>query len=235
MNFTSHRMGANNNMNSIDDFNEEELIGQLREILDDERFEHTMNVRDYALKLARGLDIKKQRIIAAALLHDIAKGMENEEMIHYAASHGIPLTPGQLVNTKTLHQSVGAEVARNQFGIDDGAVLSAISKHATADAYMSQLDIIIYLADSLEENRDYEGVEEIRGIASHDLDEAFYQVLRRTMIYVLERGLYLDERSLKAYNAACIKRAEKGKGTPRETDSSVKDALDYGLPPGDND
>ncbi len=198
-------------MNSIDDFNEEETMARVREMLDEERFRHTLNTMDLALRLAAGSGIKRQRIVAAALLHDIAKGMAPDEMVRYAASNGIPLNPGQLINPKTLHQSVGAEVAKQEFGIYDGQVLSAISKHATADAYMTKLDMIIYLADSLEEDRDYEGVDEIREIATHDLEEAFYQVLRRTMVYVLQRGLYLDERSVKAYNTACLKRAEKDK------------------------
>jgi len=196
-------------MNSIDEFNEEEVTAQLRKMFDDERFTHTLKVRDLALKLGEGLGIKRQRIVAAALLHDVAKGMSPDDLIRYAASYGIPLSPGQTLNPKTLHQNVGAEMARQQFGINDGPVLSAISKHATADTYMTDLDTILYLADSLEEDRDYEGVEQLRQLAFHDLQEAFFQTLRRTIIYVLQRELYIDERSVKAYNTACLKRAEK--------------------------
>jgi predicted HD superfamily hydrolase involved in NAD metabolism len=196
-------------MNDIKEFDEGAVLEKLKEMLGDERYHHALKVRDLALKLAEGRGIKRERVVAAALLHDIAKGMEREEMFRYAASHGISLDPGIVLNHKTLHQQVGAAIARRDFGINDASVLSAISKHATADSHMSDLDLIIYLADSLEEDRDYEGVEELRELAFRDLDEAFFQTLRRTMIYVLERSLYLDERSVKAYDAACLRRAEK--------------------------
>lgn len=196
-------------MKEIEEFNDEAVIERLKGMFDDERFRHALMVRDLALKLAEGRGIKRERVVAAALLHDVAKGMEREEMFRYAASHGISLDPGIILNSKTLHQQVGAAMARREFGINDASVLSAISKHATADSHMSELDRVIYLADSLEEDRDYEGVEKLRELALRDLDEAFFQTLRRTMIYVLERSLYLDERSVKAYNSECLKRADK--------------------------
>jgi len=103
-------------------------------------------------------------------------------------------------------------MVRQKFGITDAMVLSAISKHATADAHMSELDIIIYLADSLEEDRDFKGAGELRELALRDLEEAYYQTLRRTIIYVLERSLYLDERSVRAYNYMCIRREKRKSG-----------------------
>jgi len=193
----------------IDEFDEDAVLEILRDTLDEERYRHSLHVRDFALKLAEGKNVKRNRVVAAALLHDIAKNMEIEEMFRYAASHGIPLEPGQALNAKTLHQNVGAAMVREEFGITDAQVLSAIGKHATADAHMSLLDTIIYLADSLEESRDYEGVKTLRELALRDLDEAYYQILRRTIIYVLERSLYLDERSVRAYNYACLNRAKR--------------------------
>ncbi len=193
----------------IDEFDEDNVLEVLEDTLDAERYKHSLNVRDFALQLAEGKNIKRNRVIAAALLHDIAKDMEIEEMFRYAASRGIPLGPGQVLNAKTLHQNVGAAMVREEFGITDAQVLSAIGKHATADSHMSLLDVIIYVADSLEESRDFEEVETLRELALRDLDEAYYQVLRRTMIYVLERSLYLDERSVRAYNHACLNRAKR--------------------------
>ena len=202
---------------NIDDFDEDTVLGELKEMLDEKMLRHILNVRNFALKLAEGKEVNRQRVVAAALLHDIAKGMEIEEMFRYAASHGIPLGPGQRLNYKTLHQNVGAAMVRQMFGIADAQVLSAISKHATADAHMSELDIIIYLADSLEEDRDFEGAGELRELAMRDLEEAYYQTLRGTIIYVLERSLYLDERSVRAYNYACIRREKRNRGSNKIT------------------
>ena len=45
-------------MNSIDDFNEGETKEKIREFLDEERLQHTLNTLDLALKLASGKGIK---------------------------------------------------------------------------------------------------------------------------------------------------------------------------------
>jgi len=64
-----------------------------------------------------------------------------------------------------LHARLGAELARERFGVDDEAVLSAIRKHTLADAAMSPLDAIAFV----------------------DIDAAMIAVLTSTIAHQLAR------------------------------------------------
>ena len=84
------------------------------------------------------------------------------------------------------------------FGIKDRDVIDAVSYHTTGRPYMSQLEKVVFIADAIEPNRDYPGVEELRKLAYEDLDKACLLSLTRTAEYVLQQGNYLDEDTLRA-------------------------------------
>src|SRR3712207_8671947 len=60
---------------------EEKIINYLRQNLKPKRFQHSIGVRDTAIKLAEiyGEDLEKARI--AGLLHDCAKNMSDEQIL----------------------------------------------------------------------------------------------------------------------------------------------------------
>jgi predicted HD superfamily hydrolase involved in NAD metabolism len=92
-------------------------------------------------------------------------------------------------NPIVLHARLGAELAREEYGVADPAVLSAIAKHTVAAAEMSRLDVILYLADGLEPGRDYAERAAFADLALRDLDAAMQAVLGSTLTYLLHRGL----------------------------------------------
>ena len=57
---------------------------------------------------------------------------------------------------KLLHAPLGACLAQTEFGIFDAEILDAVKYHTTAKADMSLLTKIIYMADYIEPNRDFE-------------------------------------------------------------------------------
>ena len=63
---------------------------------------------------------------------------------------------------------------------------------------MSLLEKIIYIADAIEPNRNYPGVDALREAAQHDLDAACLLSLTRTIEYVQGQGNYLDQDTLLA-------------------------------------
>ena len=99
-----------------------------------------------------------------------------------------------------LHAVTGAAAARRLFG-ESEAVCAAIRWHTTGRAGMTRLEKILYLADMIEPNRDYPGVENLRRLAREDLDAAVRQALRRTIAFVEERGqlLHPDSEHALAY------------------------------------
>ena len=63
---------------------------------------------------------------------------------------------------------------------------------------MTTLEKIIYLADYMEPNRDFAGVEDLREFAATDLDKALYLGLKMSIDQLIARGMEIDPNSLAA-------------------------------------
>ncbi len=79
-------------------------------------------------------------------------------------------------------------MARYVFGEPD-EVYEAIFWHTTGKADMTLLDKILYIADYIEPNRDFEGVERLRRLAYTDLDQAMLLGVESTIQEMEERGV----------------------------------------------
>jgi HD superfamily phosphohydrolase YqeK len=77
-------------------------------------------------------------------------------------------------------------------------VLSAIRKHTLADAVMSPLDKVVYLADGLEPGRDFADRAALAALAFEDLDAAMLAVLASSIAYLRERGHAVAPQTLAA-------------------------------------
>ena len=81
---------------------------------------------------------------------------------------------------KTLHALTGSLVAERIFG-EEPQVVQAICRHTTGCADMTTLDKIVYVADYMEPNRAFPGVQELRKYAFEDLDKALLLGLTMTL------------------------------------------------------
>ena len=88
---------------------------------------------------------------------------------------------------KLLHSKTGACIAKYVFGEPD-EVYEAIFWHTTGKADMTLLEKILYMADYIEPNRDFDGVEELRAMAYTDLDKAMLMGIEATIEDMQERG-----------------------------------------------
>ena len=110
---------------------------------------------------------------------------------------GIKLDDFSKENPKTLHALTGSLVARRIFGEND-AVVAAIASHTTGKADMNVLEKIIYVADYMEPNRDFEGVQTLRSLAYSDLDGALELGLNMTLGMLRQQGREISGASLDA-------------------------------------
>jgi predicted HD superfamily hydrolase involved in NAD metabolism len=153
------------------------------------RVEHVVRVARMAERLAaaHGLDGEPAR--TAGMLHDLARLYPAERLIRECTERGMAIDDFERANPVVLHARLGAELARERFGVADEAVLSAIRKHTVADAVMSPLDAVVYLADGLEPGRDYPERAAFAALAAHDLEAAMRAVLASTIDLQQRRGL----------------------------------------------
>ncbi len=149
----------------------EELEAEVCRLLAEKRVKHVLGVSRTAVELAERYGANSMDAQRAGLLHDITKLLSPEQQLILCREYGIVLDDFSQNNPKVLHAITGAEVAKRIFGEND-RVCSAIRWPTTGKAGMNLLEKIIYTADYMEPNRDFDGVEELRRLAFTDLDAA---------------------------------------------------------------
>lgn len=167
--------------------------------LSDKRYEHTVNVKKMAVKLAKIYGEDEERAALAALLHDSAKEISKDEMREILRAYPQYAEGGEERPTPVWHGMCAAILARTQWGVTDEAVLSAIACHTAGKPGMTRLDKILYLADMTSAERDWPGVEKLRKLEKKDLDAAMLAALKQTNDFVLSQGKPLDPMSKAAY------------------------------------
>jgi nicotinate-nucleotide adenylyltransferase len=133
----------------------------------------------------------------AALLHDITKALDGPLQLTLCREYGINLDDFSENNPKTLHARTGSMVAERIFG-EDPRVVAAIASHTTGKADMNTLEKIIYVADYMEPNRDFPGVEQLRELAFSDIDAALKLGLEMTLQHLANQGAEVSPESREA-------------------------------------
>ena len=175
----------------------EELEETVVKLLKPSRIAHVLGCRDTAVELAGVWGADKTDAARAALLHDVTKALDGPLQLTLCHSYGIILSNFARHNPKTLHSLTGSLVAQRIFG-ENNAVVSAICSHTTGKANMNTLEKIIYVADYMEPNRDFPGVEKLRQLAYTDLDRAMKTGLEMTLAMLKEQGSEISKESVEA-------------------------------------
>ena len=117
--------------------------------------------------------------------------------LHLCEKYGIELDSLERQAVKLLHSKTGACIAKYVFGEPD-EVYEAIFWHTTGKADMTLLDKVLYMADYIEPNRDFDGVEELRKLAYTDLDQAMLLGVDSTIREMEERGYLIHTNTREA-------------------------------------
>ena len=148
---------------------DEELREVAISLLKKKRVNHVLGCAETAEKLAEryGADIRVAR--RAGLLHDITKAIDGEDQLLLIDKYGIIVSDFERKYPKLLHAKSGSGVAKYVFG-ESQEVADAIYWHTTGRADMTLMEKIIYIADYMEPNRSFPGVEQLREEVWKDLD-----------------------------------------------------------------
>ena len=175
----------------------EELEAEVVSLLNPNRVAHVLGCKDCAVELARRYGENEVDAARAGLLHDITKAIDGPLQLTLCAEYGIVLDTFSRAFPKTLHALTGSLVARRIFGENEN-VVSAICHHTTGRANMTMMEKIIYIADYVERNRNFPGVEEMRAMAYTDLDQAVLMGLQSAVAHVKRQGQDLAPATLEA-------------------------------------
>lgn len=182
--------------------NIEEIKNELKYILSEKRYEHSIGVMEKAIELAKSFGEDEEKSAYVGLVHDIAKEMSDEEAYKYIKQNNIQIEEIDEIETIGLHGKIGAHMAKKKYSFTD-EMCRAIYYHTTATNNMTLLDKIIYVADKIEDTRDYPEVNELRKFfdISKNLDEfILYDIDHYTIPKMIEQKRIIHPNSIFARN-----------------------------------
>lgn len=163
------------------------------------RREHTLGCERAAIQLAERFGEAPEKAGTAAILHDITKHLSPQEQLNLCAKYGIIPCAVEKSEPKMLHGKTAAAIARVEYGMP-AEICDAIACHTTGKYGMTLLDKILYLADYIEETRDFPGVETARELARQDIDCALLYCYDQTLTDLVQRGKLIHSDTVAAYN-----------------------------------
>lgn len=180
----------------------DEYDSLLQKRLNKKRYVHSKNVAKKAVELAEKFGCDMRRAYLAGLLHDICKNETNENNLKLIEEFDIMIDDISRREQKLWHAIAGAVYIRCILGLDDCGIVNAVRYHTTGRAGASTLEKIIYLADFISDERDFDGVEKIRKSVEGGLDNAMYTAARFTVEDLASSGRPIHPDSIAAYNEA---------------------------------
>lgn len=151
------------------------------------RWEHTLRVVETAAILANRFSADAEKVDIAAILHDYCKFWTAESLIFAIKRYNLS-SDLLLYNQELWHGPVAAQVAQMEFGIVDQEIIDAIYYHTTGRPNMSLVEKIVFLADYIEPARQFPGVDAVRQLAEHQLDQAIALASRQTVEFLVSRN-----------------------------------------------
>ena len=175
----------------------EEWLAALFDALTVKRFAHTLAVAYTARSLARAHGVDEHKAEIAAALHDCAKCLPADEMRRICKERGLTDDPDILASGALMHSLVGASLAETDYGVTDREILDAIASHTTGRPGMTDLEMVVFLADKAEPTRvRYASLDKVRMLAPLSLKRAMIVSMEGTRDYVKNGGKPLHPQSL---------------------------------------
>lgn len=191
----------------------EARAAELASRVNERRLRHTYGVVAAAERLARtyGVNVRKARL--AALLHDWDKGFDDEGMRKRVLELGMTdaVDAWVLENTPyVLHGNTAACALSRAFPEIPADVIQAIDRHTVAAVDMSALDMVLYVADAIEDGRQFGRIDELRAaVGKVDLEELFFLTYEYWVFLLFERRKQLHPDTITIWNTLVARRAAK--------------------------
>jgi predicted HD superfamily hydrolase involved in NAD metabolism len=193
--------------------NLEQAREALSKRLGPDSLKHSESVADTAASLAEayGVDIESARL--AGLLHDWSREDDDSTILNDAERAGLHLDPVERSVPYLLHARTGAMSVREAFPDLDDDVVRAVSLHTLGDVQMTDLDMVVYIADMIEPGREYRGVSKLRSaVGEVSLQELFTMAYAQSILHIIRRRKRLHPAAVEVWNAQVVKAAASRSG-----------------------
>ena len=187
----------------------EKIKKDLKEMLSEHRYNHSIGVMNKAVELAKVYGVDEDKAALAGLTHDIAKNISDEEAFRIAEKNNIVIDNFIKANPKLIHGKIGAILAKQNYGLDE-QIQKAIEFHTETTPDMDMLGKIIYVADKIDETRTYtEQLENWRNLAKEDIDEKIIQIINFNAKKLIDENRMINLIMLETRNKLLMNKKRK--------------------------
>ena len=186
----------------------ENLEKDLRKLIGEERYNHSIGVMNAAKKLANIYGVDENRAMKAGLMHDMAKEFSKDKSLEYIQANKIETDLYEDKIIFTLHGKIAADICKKKYNFDD-EMCNAIRFHTTSTPNMTLLEKIIYVADKIDVTRNYKDVDYYRHLAEKDINQTIIELLNYNICDCINKGKIVLSRALDSRNYLILEKKSK--------------------------
>ncbi len=164
------------------------------------RAAHIERMEEDALSFASVHSLNVEKLLVCVCAHDLFRDVKTQKLLRIAHVWNLKITKVEYFSPLLLHGKIAAEYLKRRFGIEDGEILDAISYHTSGLPTESKIVKAMFILDSTESGRDFEGVEGLREIAMRSLDEGYEAILKNKLIYAVTNDLLVLPETVESWN-----------------------------------
>lgn len=170
-----------------------EITDFARENLSESRFSHSLWVAGTAAAFCANYNLNASRGFLAGIAHDICKEMSDERIWNLAAKDGTEADEIEREKISLLHGRAAAVLLKERFAIDDEEVLEAVAHHTFGKPDLSDLGLMIFVADKVEPTRERKN--DLRALQKLPLRELARKIVLENIAYVKFKGKKMSNRT----------------------------------------
>lgn len=170
--------------------------------LDEVNAGHSLRTAETAGMIALLYGVDPDEAWLAGAFHDWDRELAEEELLRLAGDRGLAVCDIERQHPRLLHARTGAGSASEAFPELSLSCCGAIARHTVADVTMSELDMILYVADMIEPGRRWPGVDDLReAVGTVSLSDLFGLAYEQTMLHLIRSRKLIHPIALDVWNA----------------------------------
>lgn len=176
------------------------IKNDIKQNLSDFRYQHTLRVMEEAKKLAKRYQVSEEKVIMAALLHDIAKEFSKIENKRWIEKYKLSTELLKEEYRNIIHADIGAEVAKEKYAINKD-IYNAIKYHTIGNKNMDTLAKVIFVADKIGRKTLSPPLIEIKKVSYQDLNQAIKLIIILEQEKLQKEDLSLHPNTIELFNS----------------------------------
>jgi nicotinate-nucleotide adenylyltransferase len=182
-----------------------------KEMLSSKRYNHCVNVAKTAGRLAVKYGASREKAKISGILHDLTKEWTNFEHMKFITENNIPITRYEIASKKLLHAITCSFYLQIVLKIRDFDIINAVRFHTTARKGMSMLEKVVFIADFISAERNFNGVNKLRMLAERSMESVMPEALSFSIVELVDEKKVIHPDTFEAYNEVIFENLERAK------------------------